>query len=266
MAETMRRYMDGPFGQMHVRIGGEATARPPLLCFHMSPMSSRTFARFVAEMGEDRLAVAVDTPGFGMSDPPPTPPSIADYARAMAAVANELRLAGPVDLMGYPTGSMIACELAASGVRPVRRLVLIAAPIFTEEERGALRAHYGPAAPPTADGAHLLRIWKGFHHHMSAGGMAVEQIADAFPERLLGRADEWWGHAAAFSFALDLRLPEIAQPILVLNPNDDLQVETRRAAPLIRDGQIVELPDWGHGFLDLHTAAAARIVRDFLDD
>jgi pimeloyl-ACP methyl ester carboxylesterase len=86
MPVVRRSYVDGPFGQVHVRTAGVASARPPLMCFHMSPMSGRIYAKFIAGMGRDRLAIAVDTPGFGMSDTPEHLPEIADYARTMAAV------------------------------------------------------------------------------------------------------------------------------------------------------------------------------------
>jgi pimeloyl-ACP methyl ester carboxylesterase len=261
-----RSYVDGPFGQMHLRISGPLDgSKPPLVCFHMSPMSSRTFDPFIDRIAASgRAAVAIDTPGFGMSDAPATPPSIADYATAMASAMDALGITGPVDVMGYHTGSMIACELAATRPGLVRRLVCVSTPIFSEKERAELAAHYGPEEV-RADGEHVLHAWRRFHHHFSAAGASLDQIADAFPERLAARENGWWGHAAAFAFAPDMRLGEVAQPLLVLKPSDDLEEHTRRAAPLVRNGRIVDLPGWGHGFLDLHGAAAARLILSFLD-
>jgi pimeloyl-ACP methyl ester carboxylesterase len=260
-----RTYIDGPCGQMHVRIAGAiGEGASPLVCFHMSPMTSRTYDGFIDRIAAGgRTAIAIDTPGFGMSDAPITPPSIADYARSMAVAITALGIVGPVDVMGYHTGSMIACELAVTFPDRVRRLVCVSAPIFTAGERAALRIHYG-AEPLSADGTHLLHIWQRFHHHFADAGCDLAQIADAFPERLLSRETGWWGHKAAFDFAADLRLPELVQPIMVLKPSDDLEMQTRRAAPLLRNGRIVDLPGWGHGFLDLHRQAAARLVESFL--
>lgn len=261
-----RSYVDGPFGQMHLRMAvSPGSDRPPLICFHMSPMSSRAYDRFVDRIATGgRTAIAIDTPGFGQSDRPPAPPSIADYAKAMVEAFDALGVAGPVELMGYHTGSMIACELAAAHPDRVRRLICVSTPIFTAEERAAMAAHYGPELP-TADGAHLLKAWRGFHHHFSAGGLSLGAIADAFPERLLGRCTAWWGHAAAFGYDLADRLGDVVQPLLVLNPSDDLETETRRATSLLGNGRIVDLPGWGHGLLDLHTDAAATLIESFLD-
>jgi pimeloyl-ACP methyl ester carboxylesterase len=262
---TYRRYVDGPFGQLHLREAGvQGSDRTSLVCLHMSPMSSRTYDQFLdCWAAGGGHAVAFDTPGFGMSDAPADVPTIADYARAIRTGVEALGLVQPVDLLGYHTGSLIACELAASAPQMVRRLVLIAAPIFTPEERAELSELYGPELP-AADGSHLVRRWQSFAHHFRAGGSSLEQIADAFPERLLGRANSWWGHHAAFGFAENLRLPEISQPVLVINPGDDLSEQTRRAAPLLVNGRIVEQPHWGHGFLDRNTEEAVKLVDDFL--
>ena len=60
-------------------------------------------------------------------------------------------------------------------------------------------------------------------------------------------------------------LPKLSLPILVLNPEDDLYDYTRRAAPLLQDGRVHDLPGWSHGFLDIHTAEVAELLRAFLD-
>ncbi|NBW88338.1 MAG: hypothetical protein EBR51_00220, partial [Gammaproteobacteria bacterium] len=58
-----RRYAESGAGQIHYRIAvPEQTARVPLLCIHLTPNSGRVYARFIAEMGRDRLAIAPDTP------------------------------------------------------------------------------------------------------------------------------------------------------------------------------------------------------------
>ena len=227
-------------------------------------MSSRIYERFIDSVGRARLAVAVDMPGFGMSDPPPGPPAIADYARAMRAAIEALGADRPVDVMGYHTGSMIAADLAADHPNLVRRVVLVSAPIFTDAEQAEMRRLYAPI-PPALDGSHLLKRWASYVHHNLGRGLALEDVADMFPEGLLGRRNSWWGHHSAFSYAPDMRLTEIGQPILLLNPGDDLQQETRRAAALIRHGRLVELPAWGHGFLDGFTDDALKLVTSFLD-
>jgi pimeloyl-ACP methyl ester carboxylesterase len=264
MAKVQRHYIDGPFGQMHVRMAGKASAKPALVCFHMSPMSGRIYTNFIAAMGEDRLAIAIDTPGFGMSDTPGSPPEIGDYARAMAVAIDALGIAGPVDLMGYHTGSMIACDVARARPDQVRRLILVSAPIFTDGEREAMKTLYAPEAPQ-ADGSHILKRWQGWLRHNQPSGLPLEDIADMFPDALLGRGRAWWGHRAAFNHLPDMGLPDVRQPVMVINGEDDLTEYTRRAAPLLANGFIAEHPEWGHGFLDAATQEVASQARSFLD-
>jgi pimeloyl-ACP methyl ester carboxylesterase len=74
-----------------------------------------------------------------------------------------------------------------------------------------------------------------------------------------------WGFRAAFNYDLTKALPEIAQPVLILNPEDDVWLQTPRAKPFLRNGRIHDLPGWTHGFIDSHTAETAAVVRPFLD-
>lgn len=259
-----RSYVNVRFGQMHLRIArptGDA-GKTPLLCFHMSPNSSRVYAGFLAAMGVDRPAIAPDTPGFGESDPPARPPTIEDYAAAMGDVIDALGLE-TVDLMGYHTGSETSVALALARQQQVRRLVLVSAPIFTQEELVEFHRLYDHD-PITEDGSHLVKKWKA-HVYWAGPGKTLDMVADDFHDALRNPAISWWGHNAAFAYDMADQLARVTQPILVLNPDDDLHRYTLRAAGKMQDGRIVHLPNWGHGFLDVHTDEARRIVTDFLD-
>jgi len=257
-----RGYAKGRFGQVHYRIAEPAdVVERPLLCLHSSPNSGRIYETFLAEIGSDRVAVAVDTPGFGDSDPPPAEPSIADYARAMGDFIDGMGFES-VDLIGYHTGSMIATELALQRPAQVSRAVLIAAPLFTEAELAEMHAHFAPVEL-TRDGSHLVETWVE-HVYWAMPGWTLDHVATQFPDALRRPAVSWWGHNAAFKYPLADKLPKVRQPILVLNPEDDLYAQTKRAEGLIQKGRIQELPGWGHGFLDIRTQEAANIVRGFL--
>jgi pimeloyl-ACP methyl ester carboxylesterase len=257
-------YARGRFGQIHYRMAQPATAtgRPPLLCFHMSPNSGRIYETFLQHMGSDRIAVAPDTPGFGDSDPPGSPPEISDYAAAMGDLIDSLGF-GSVDVMGYHTGSETCLELALQRPDQVRRLVLVSAPIFSDAELADHRAHYA-RDELTADGSHLEKRWQS-HLYWAMEGWTREQVAYQFPDSLRRQDIAWWGHNAAFNFPTAEKLASVTQPVLVLNPEDDLHEQSLRAAGLIKQGRIHELPGWGHGFLDLFPEQAAALVRSHLD-
>lgn len=266
MTMTVRRaYVDGPHGQMHLRIARPVSdTRPPLVCIHMSPMSGRVFETFLAHAGQDRTAIAFDTPGFGLSDPPSAAPSIGDYADALLAGLTAAGIDGPVDLLGYHTGSMIAVEMALRAPDRVRRLIMIAAPIITDDERQQFRDFYRekPALP---DGSHILSRWQGFYYHHARPEADVEEISERFPDALLGGRKSAWGHQAAFAHDLAGRLPQVRQPVLIWTTGDDLDVQTRRADGLTLNARRLELPGWGHGFLDLFPDDVAGLASSFLD-
>jgi pimeloyl-ACP methyl ester carboxylesterase len=266
MTVTVRRsYVDGRHGQMHVRIAGSATAdKPPLLCIHMSPMTGRVFERFLGEMGDDRLAIAFDTPGFGLSDPPPAPPFIEDYAKDLLAGLDALGVTGAFDVMGYHTGSMTSVALSLLAPSRVRRILMVSAPVIYEDERKQFKTYYAHRAPQ-ADGSHLVKRWQGFVYHHLRPGVMLEEVSDVFRDALMGGNIEWWGHHAAFEHDLAANLVQVSKPVLIFNPGDDLDLQTRRAVGMAKNSQIIELPAWGHGFLDHHTRDAAQLARAFFD-
>lgn len=263
-----RHYATAVTGQVHYRRAepDRLAERPPLLMLHMSPASSLIYERFMVVMGRDRMCIAPDTPGYGNSDAPAAPPVIADYADAMVSVLDDLRIDGPLDVMGYHTGSMTAIELADRYPDRIRRVVIVSAPIFTQEELERFHSIYSTDPIWTPDGERLLALWHWFVEFFRVG--TVNTVADAgriFYERLSGREHYWYGHNAAFQYAFADTLSRVRQKILVLNPDDDLAAMTPRAEGLMLDGSIMDLPDFTHGFLDTHSEEVAAIVRSFLD-
>lgn len=261
-----RGYADGRFGQIHYRIANPTseTAKRPLLCFHMSPYSGVIYEPFLAEMGKDRTAIAMDTPGFGNSDPSPAPPSIEDYAGVAADLMKSLDITS-VDVMGYHTGSKVAVQTAIDNPDRVHRVVMISAPIYTEEDLIEVKRLYGPE-PLKEDGSHLQGWWQSAVR-WSMEGRSLEDIGRVFWARVLNPAISWWGHAAAFAYDSAAAIPKVTQPIKVLNPEDDVWARTPRAKDLFSNAasHIHDLPGWSHGFLDLKTEETAIIVREFLD-
>jgi pimeloyl-ACP methyl ester carboxylesterase len=261
-----RDYVNGRYGQMHYRYAkpDAPTGKRPLLLFHMSPYSSFIYETFGAEMGRDRLTLAIDTPGFGASDPPPSPPELVDYASAMGDVMDALGLRD-VDVMGYHTGSKIALALAIQRPAQLHRIVNVSATIFTPEELAEHKQMYGPEEVAD-DGSHFVKWWNTAKRWRMKG-VTNEALAERFAVRMANPGISWWGHRAAFNFLTADALPQVQHPVLILNPEDDLVEFTPRAKPLLKNpaSRIHDLPGWSHGFLDLETAKSAKIVRDFLD-
>jgi pimeloyl-ACP methyl ester carboxylesterase len=265
-----RDYADGPYGQVHYRHAGDGryagaeSGKPPLLCLHPSPLSGIVYENWLVEMGRDRYALAPDTPGYGGSDAPPGPPQIADYAHAMLRFLDANRL-DVVDVMGYHTGSLISVEMARQEPARVRRVVMISAPL---PDAKAIADYTTMINAPPQTFEELLsttldrirRVGRGLFRDTSD-----DRYWDITLERMRRFRTSPWGFRAAFNYDLSKTLPLIDQPILVLNPEDDLWDQTPKARQYLRNGQIHDLPGWTHGHLDSHTQEMAAIVRAFLD-
>jgi pimeloyl-ACP methyl ester carboxylesterase len=263
-AQIRRSYVNARTGQIHLRMAGDLnSAKRPLLCFHLSPSSGIVYETWLGEMGKDRLVVAPDTPGYGMSDFPPEQPTIATFAQAMTDVMDALDIP-EADIMGYHTGSKICVELALQQPDRIKHLVLISTPIYTANDLAKQNDEMGSPDTPVADGSHLLHTWKGLWRWRGPEQTPAD-IMHAYPDHIRGGARKHWGHAAAFSYTYPENIPKVRAPILVLNTNDDLVAYTRRIHPHLSNGKVLELPEWGHGFLDYHATETAAFVRPFLE-
>ncbi len=261
--KVRRAYGRGPYGPLHYRLAEpEDPKQTPLTCFHASPQSGLVYEALLKVMGRDRIALAPDTPGFGESEAPLTPPGIEDYAAAMAALLDDLGIQ-QTDVMGFHTGSMTAIELARQRPDLVRKIVMISAPIFTDEELAAFKAHY-THRDYEPDGSHNVLAWQRFWKWRGPN-QTIENYARNNAQGMRGGPVSEWGHQAAFNYPLAEHLPEIDKPILVLNSDDDLVEHTRRAPPLMKNGRVHELPHLGHGMLDFATEEIAGLMKEFLD-
>jgi pimeloyl-ACP methyl ester carboxylesterase len=264
MPATIRRdYLDGPFGQIHLRIAkpeGAAT-RTPLICFHQSPQSGRVFTEVLKDLGQDRPAYAPDTPGFGESDLPPEPPDIADYARAMGAVMDQLGHT-TFDILGYHTGALTATELAITRPGQIRRMVLIGLAVFEQAEIDAFFKQPWPV-PMTMDDSFVRNEWNRSVHW--AAGQPLPLIARGFVDKLKAGDKAFWGARAAMRYPMRDKLPLVKQPVLAIGPKDDLWEISTRAAPLIKNGSFERWPDNGFGIFDVASAAINKKIRSHLD-
>ena len=259
-----RKYIDGRFGQLHVYQAGMDSGKPPLMCFHMSPFAAVIYETFLGEMGRDRLALAVDTPGFGNSDATPEPPLIADYAAAMGDVMDAYDIE-TVDVMGFHTGSKTCIEVARQQPGRVRSITMVSIAYWTEAERANRRVTI-KAPEIDEQGSHLKKLWQGVLL-WSMEGRTLEMVGRSYYAGVLNPAITHWGHQAAYQYNVEQALAQIDVPIMVLNPEDDLWEQTPRIKPLLRHpkSRFHDLHGWAHGFLDMKTGETAALVRKFVD-
>jgi pimeloyl-ACP methyl ester carboxylesterase len=147
-------------GGLHwqVRQAGAADA-PVLVLLHPSPRSSAMFEPWMKRLAAQFRILAVDTPGYGGSDPLPSPPTqLADYVPPLRALL--LDLAGPrFALYGSATGAQIAIAYSLMHPADVQHLFVDNAAHFTPAEHADIVSRYFPDLTPCADGRHLQTAW-----------------------------------------------------------------------------------------------------------
>lgn len=242
----------------------------PLICLHQTPKSGRDFETLMTVMGQGRVCIAPDTPGYGDSDAPAEPPSIADYGGAMLDLIDGLQAggvlpAGPVDLMGYHTGGVIAAWIARQYPERVRRVVFVSLAALDPAVRAERLANMHIFPVPCADGSAIPSLWS-LTESLNDARLDPEWRHKALAECLRSGARMPWGFRAVFDHDMQDDLRTLRQPALVLCPRDDLWDETQAGVALLADARLIPFPDAGNGFLDLDTARVAEILSGFLNE
>jgi pimeloyl-ACP methyl ester carboxylesterase len=268
-----RRYVDCRYGQLHVHIARPLNpahqTQTPILCFQPSPASGWYYRDLIANLGRNRIAMAVDTPGYGESDRPPSIPEMTGYSGAMADALNALDIGGnknyaKVDLLGYHTGCLIAVDLAIERPDLVRKLCLVAVPYYDNTERQQEMLARQNRAPYTEEGERVFEMWNSTVKRR-AEGVTLAQAIKIFQERLRGGDLEWWAYQSVFTYPSTERFPMITQPLALLNPHGVLYEETLAAARDTPRATLVDLPQLSHGVFSVGSDMIAQEVRKVLD-
>lgn len=231
MSSIARHYAYNGTRRVHYRRAGEG---PPLVMLHASPGSSLTLEPMMNRLSHSFTCIALDTSGFGETDPLPlTQPEIPDYADALADDLSALGLS-KFDLYGTHTGAKIALELAVRHPERVRRLVLNGLAIYTNAERADYLANYLLPLEPEWDGSHLVHLWamRRDMHIFSPWfkRTATRRQAQALPsaDRLHAevidvlRSDDYRiGYSAAFRYDPTASLAQVQVPALLTATSGD---------------------------------------------
>ncbi len=265
-----KAYAPSRFGQLHYRIvTPEAASQPPLLCLHQTPSNSREWGPIQPYLANDRVVVAADTPGYGMSDPPPEPPEIGDYADVMFDFMGHLAgsgvvAPGPFDVLGYHTGSITATEMARRDAQRVRRCVLFGLAAYDEDVRAERLDRLSERfPPPDRTLAHVEKLWS-IIGELADPRIPAEQLHVGMAESLrLGKRLPW-GYIAVYRYDFLGAMTEVSQPVLIFNPEDDLWGVTHQTSHLFGNGRRIDMPGVSHGVLTIRRDFVVSEIERFL--
>ena len=267
MTPIERHYVTVGGRQQHYRRCGRG---PAVVLLHESPRSSAALLPLVEKLGDGLTIFALDTPGYGGSDPlPHARPEIEDYADALADTFDALGLTrAPV--YGTHTGALIAFEFARRHRARCTMAVLDGFPVFTPNEREQYLAGYLAPFRPEAQGAHLAWLWSRVRDQFRffpwnyRGDDARLAIPFPPPERLnlvaldiLQAGDGYrTGYAAAFRHDTNAALRRLDVPITAVARDDDVLFPHLDRMQALPDGsRIVRLgadrDAWGAALRDI---------------
>ena len=259
-----RGYFGGPQGQIHYRRAGKM-GDTPLLLLHQSPLSSTQFDAVIPELAERGFhAVALDMPGFGMSDALPVDAQLEDYAAILPAALAAFGWSG-ASIVGHHTGAVVAAVFAAAQPALVTKLVLNGFPLLTQVERDHFASFYFGPKDPKPDGSHLLTAWN--NRLRSTPGWSDLALMHRYTVEGLTRGNTNW---RAFPLVINADLSGLLQrlttpTLLLTNTGEDLYAATKRAHALRSDFfRYAELTGGSHDIIDEQPAAWTRTVVDFL--
>jgi len=154
--EFRRDFVQAGGLRLHYRTAGQG---PPVVMLHPSPLSSQAVLPVASAIAGHGRVFALDTPGYGLSDPlPARPDTLEPYLPVLADALDALGI-GRCCLYGAATGAQLALEFASAHPQRVSLLVMDTAGHIAPEDCERLVEGYFPDVTPRADGGHLMTLW-----------------------------------------------------------------------------------------------------------
>ena len=229
---------------VHYRRAGEG---PAVVLLHASPVSGAMFLDQIRVFSERFTAIAIDTPGYGLSTPlPRETPEIADYADALVETLDALGIARAF-LYGRHTGASIAVETARRHPERCALALCDGYPVFTPGESERYLTRYLVPFVPTWDGSHLSFWWLRYRdqhvfwpwdlqetrHRADADVPDVDFLHRGFTQIAMAGDGYRIGYAAAFRHDSVPALRETrARVMLTSRPGDSLHASFPSVPPL----------------------------------
>lgn len=257
-----RGYFRAPTGQIHYRVAGSGGR--PLILLHQSPLSGAQFQAVLPRLAAQGFhALALDMPGFGMSDPAPEPLTLDRYASCVPAALEHFGWSRSA-LLGHHTGAVVAALHAVVRPATVEALILNGFPLLSEAERAHFASFYFGPKQIEADGSHLLRAWQN-RLRSTPGWTDLDLMHRYTVEGLVSGATNWKAFPLILAADLSGLLRALQVPTLLLtNTGEDLYAATRRAHALRPQFAYTELTGGSHDIADEQPGAWTEAVAAFL--
>ncbi len=241
----------------YVDIGEEGKDRP-ILFVHGLGGQWQNWLENIPRFAQSRRVVALDLPGFGLSEMPSEKISIEGYGQILAEFANQLDL-NPAVVVGNSMGGFVAAELAVRRPDSVERLLLLSSAGVSQMDVArrpilAVAKATGLLLTEKIGQQRWLTCRPVFRHVvLSIVARHPSKIAAdmAYEGLIKGTAKPGFETAlrACLEYDFRERLPQIGCPVIVVWGEKDAIIPVRdadRFVELIDGARKVVMEDTGH--------------------
>lgn len=212
-----RGLVETRLGHIHYRAAGSGHA---VMLFHINQQSSALMLELMQALAPHHLAVAMDYPSHGHSDPIGFQPSFADYVECAVAVMDRLGLRTAA-AMGEAVGAGVSAAIANAHPARIQKVVLINCPFSPDRTRTAthvreLQSGLRPEDPtgwPLTRTLDFMRETDPTHSPMNPSQSWMDRLNTAAME--VGR-NRWQAVTALAQFDMDGALRALRQPTMLL--------------------------------------------------
>lgn len=246
---TTKQYVTLPHGQVHLRASGDPE-HPVLVLLHQVPSSSMMWEAVMEPLARRGYRVlALDLPGYGASDPLPSPPELADYAGVVVDTLTALGHSAAF-VAGHHTGASVALVLAAHHSETVPAVALWG----LANHVGAEAEHLATEQPPVFGDDYIDDVrawWSARLPHATPGGDGAV-MARALAEVVMCGTHRPDGHNAVGRTDHAALLAGAVSPVLLMTGRREMLDEITRQAAADHPGraELAVLGDHGMDVAD----------------
>lgn len=256
-----RAYIDIPEGQIHYRTEGSGE---PLLLLHQVRFSSDEYREMIPILAKKYKVIAMDTMGFGYSDPAPEGYLVEDYARTVISFLDALGI-DKISVLGHHMGASIGIELAAMYPERIDKLIASGVVLYTQEQVDANLDD--PRFKPmvvTKDGSFLIKEWHDIWI-ISSKNASLDTAYRRFLNRML--AGPGYHYNAVFVYKDAPKMRMIQCPVLITCGTEDILFPKMEQAHGLIKRSRVQPVEGGSVLMMIERAEdVANMVLDFLEN
>jgi pimeloyl-ACP methyl ester carboxylesterase len=228
----LRGFVDTSLGQIHYREMGTGA---PLILLHQTAESGRMYTEVMPLFAKQFHVLAPDTLGYGDSDRPAAPLSMAEYGRSIVEFMDALGIE-KANIVGIHTGAAMGVEIASAYPDRVSKLVLCGCPDYDPDVRPGRAAMVKPLTVDVS-GEHFTQAWARVAMQMK-GWASPEQMHRSAVDILKARGTDHFATLAVLAHDVRDGIPKITAPtLLATGAGDMFAARQAQIAPLFRNAE-----------------------------